>query len=139
MIILDTNVVSALMRNIPDPQVSHWLDRQPESSIWTTSVTVFEIESGLQIRPVGKRRSALTDEFERLLEEIDHRVAAFDEEGARLSANLAAERQKKGRIGEMRDTMIAGIVLSRHASLATRNVTHFADIGATVIDPWTSK
>lgn len=139
MIILDTNVVSALMRDIPDPQVAQWLDTQPEHSIWTTSVTVFEIQSGLQVMPLGKRRTGLAEEFERLLEEIEHRVATFDEEAARLAADLAAQRQIIGRVGELRDTMIAGIVLAHHATLATRNVAHFADIRATVVDPWTSK
>jgi hypothetical protein len=139
MIILDTNVVSALMRNAPDVEVTQWLDQQPENSIWTTSVTVFEIQSGLQIMPAGKKRSALSDEFERLIEEIEHRVLPFDEEGARLAANLTADRQSSGRTGELRDIMIAGIVLARHGSLATRNVSHFADIRATVINPWASK
>jgi predicted nucleic acid-binding protein len=67
---------------------------------------------------------------------MDHRIAVFDEEAARLAANLTAFRQKKGRVGELRDTMIAGIVMARHATLATRNVTHFADISATVVNPW---
>ncbi len=139
MIILDTNVVSALMRDFPDAKVAQWLDTQPEDSIWTSSVTVFEIQSGLQVMPLGKRRAGLADEFERLLEEIEHRVATFDEEAARLAADLASRRQKNGRVGELRDTMIAGTVLAHHASLATRNVAHFDDIHATVINPWTSK
>lgn len=136
MIILDTNVVSALMRNVPDKNVVAWLDQQPQTSIWTTSITILEINVGLQIMPAGRKRTELSEEFERLVDSIDHRIAVFDEEAARLAANLTAHRQKKGRAGEARDTMIAGIVLARHASLATRNVTHFADISATVVNPW---
>jgi predicted nucleic acid-binding protein len=136
MIILDTNVLSALMRNAPDPNVEAWLDRQPRSSIWTNSITVLEIQTGLQIMPPGKKRISLTEDFERLLDRIDHRIAAFDEHSARLAAELTGLRQKKGRVGELRDTMIAGIVLAHHASLATRNLTHFADISATVVNPW---
>lgn len=136
MIILDTNVLSALMRNVPDRNVITWLDQQPQSSIWTTSITILEIDVGLQIMPPGKKRKELSQEFERLLDAIDHRIAVLDEEAARLAANLTAHRQKKGRAGEVRDTMIAGIVLARHATLATRNVTHFADISATVVNPW---
>jgi toxin FitB len=137
MIILDSNVLSALMRDAPDEMVASWLDRQPRTSIWTSSITILEIQTGLQIMPIGKRRISLSEDFERLLDRIDHRIAAFDEQAARLAAELAGLRQKKGRVGELRDTMIAGIVLANHASLATPNVTHFADIAATVIDPWT--
>ena len=136
MIILDTNVLSALMRNAPDPAVVSWIDRQSRSSIWTSSITILEIQTGLQIMPAGKRTASLSDDFERLLDRIDHRIVVFDEHAARLAASLTAARQKKGRVGELRDTMIAGIVLSHHASLATRNVAHFADISATVVNPW---
>ena len=136
MIILDTNVVSALMNDPAEPSVVAWLDRQPRSSIWTTSVTVFEIQNGLGTMPAGKRQGTLSQVFDRIVDGIGHRVAILDEESALLAANLATLRQKKGRVVELRDTLIAGIVLARHASLATRNVTHFADIGATIINPW---
>jgi toxin FitB len=136
MIILDTNVVSALMNDPPETAVVAWLDRQARSSIWTTSITVFEIETGLGTMAAGKRQAALSTLFERILKSIDHRIAVFDEEAGRLAANLTAFRQKKGRVEELRDTMIAGIVMARHATLATRNVTHFADISATVVNPW---
>jgi toxin FitB len=136
MIILDSNVLSALMRDAPDQMVASWLDRQPQSSIWTSSITILEIQTGLQIMPAGKKRVSLSEDFERLLDRIDHRIAAFDEQAARLAAELTGLRQKKGRVGELRDTMIAGIVLANRASLATRNVAHFADISATVVNPW---
>jgi predicted nucleic acid-binding protein len=86
--------------------------------------------------PAGKRQATLSQVFDRIVDGIGHRVAILDEESALLAANLATLRQKKGRVVELRDTLIAGIVLARHASLATRNVTHFADIGATIINPW---
>ena len=136
MIILDTNVLSALMRDVPDEVVVSWLDRQPATSIWTTSITVFEIVAGLERMPVGRRRTALSEAFENLLEQLGQRVAVFDDQAARAAGNLTAVRQTKGRAGELRDTMMAGIALAHHASLATRNVSHFADIGTTVIDPW---
>jgi predicted nucleic acid-binding protein len=88
--------------------------------------------------PVGKKKSAMSEDFARLLDQIDHRIAVFDEEAARLAANLAALRRKNGRAGEWRDSMIAGIVIARHASLATRPTAHFSDIPATVVDPWTA-
>jgi len=136
VIILDTNVLFALMRDAPDRSVASWMDRQPQSSIWTNSITILEIQTGLQVMPAGKKRVSLSEDFERLLDRIDHRIVAFDEQAARFAAELTGLRQKKGRVGELRDTMIAGIVLSHHASLATRNVTHFADISATVVNPW---
>jgi predicted nucleic acid-binding protein len=136
MIILDTNVVSALMRNSPEPDVARWLDRQPPSSIWTTSITILEIQVGLRIMPAGKKQTFLSEGFEGLLNRIQHRIAVFGEESARLAADLTAARQKRGRVGEFRDTMIAGIVLTHHARLATRNTSHFDDISATVLNPW---
>jgi toxin FitB len=138
MIVLDTNVLSALMRPAPDTNVVDWLDRQPQSSVWTTSITVFEIRFGLQTMAAGKRRSALLHAFDVLLEKIDHRVAAFDVASAQQAASLMASRQKKGRLVDLRDTMIGGIVLANHASLATRNTPHFEDIGTSVINPWIS-
>jgi predicted nucleic acid-binding protein len=136
MTILDTNVISALMYDPPDINVVAWLDEQVPSSIWTTSVTVLEIQTGLRTMAVGKRQTGLSQVFERILDGMGHRVAVFDEEAARFAADLTALRQRKGRVGEIRDTMIAGIVLAHRASLATRNVAHFEDIGATVVNPW---
>ena len=138
MIILDTNVISALMNDPVDEQVTSWLNRQPQTSIWTTAVTVLEIDFGLKIMPIGKKRDGLTHLFELIIAEMGHRVSAFDHDAARLAADLMASRRKKGKVVDLRDTMIAGIVLARHASLATRNVSHFSDISATVLNPWTA-
>jgi hypothetical protein len=136
MIILDTNVLSALMRQIPDQKVVSWLDQQPRTSIWTTSVTVLEVRFGLQIIPGGKRRSGLIQAFEGLLDRISDRVASFDVAAAQQAGDLMASRHKKGRPVELRDTMIAGIVLAQHATLATRNTAHFDDIAIPLVDPW---
>jgi hypothetical protein len=137
MILLDTNVFSALMRQTPDVEVIRWLDRQPRSSVWTTSITVFEIRFGLQVMEAGKRRGSLMTAFDRLLNElIDQRIASFDSAAAEEAANLMSARQKKGRPGELRDTMIAGVVLASQATLATRNVKHFEDIASPVVNPW---
>src|SRR4029077_10761890 len=133
MIILDSNVLSELMRPRPEARVIAWLDRQPQTSIWTTSVTVFEIRFGLQVMPTGRRRETYTQGFERLLEEIDHRIAAFDTEAAQQASVLMASRKIQGHARELRDAMIAGIVLSRHATLATRNIRDFDDISAPLL------
>jgi predicted nucleic acid-binding protein len=136
MIILDTNVLSALMHRSPDQQVIAWLDRQPQTSIWTTSITVLEVQFGLQIMAGGKRRTALIQAFGGLLDKIGHRVVPFDVAAAQHAGDLMAIRQKAGRRGELRDSMIAGIALAQHAMLATRNTAHFADTSIALINPW---
>jgi hypothetical protein len=137
MIILDTNVFSALMSREPDNQVIAWLDKQPRTSVWTTSVTVLEIRFGLQMMPVGRRRAALLRAFDTVMaDKIDRRIAPFDATAAELAGDLMALRHKKGRPGDLRDTMIAGIVLACQATLATRNASHFEDLSLPVINPW---
>jgi toxin FitB len=109
------------------------------SSIWTTSVTILEIRFGLQILPVGKRRSLLIETFNRVLSDtIGNRVAPFHAEAAQHSADLMAMRHKKGYPGDLRDTMIAGIVLASNATLAARNTSHFQDLSVPVVNPWAS-
>lgn len=140
MIILDTNVLSALMRNEPEDQVVRWLDRQPAESVWTTSITVFEARFGIALLPQGGRRKALEQSFVRLLQEdLENRILDFDGAAAGEAATLAAAGQKAGRSVDFRDTQIAGIALSRHASIATRNVRHFQGLKISVVDPWKSR
>ena len=139
MILLDTNVLSALMRSEPEAIVVDWLDAQPSESIWTTSVTVFEIRTGLELLPSSRRRRHLEAAFERVLnEDLDQRVLAFDVAAADAAGALVARRQRAGKAVEMRDAQIAGIALARKAPVATRNVRHFTDLGVRLIDPWSS-
>jgi toxin FitB len=136
MIILDTNVLSALMLRIPDSKVATWLDEQPVTSVWTTSVTIFEIRFVLEAMPLGSRRDSLFQDFGRLLASINHRIVSFDYEAAQQAGVLMASRKLKRRPRELRDIMIAGIVLAHHAALATRNLSHFDDLSVPLIDPW---
>ena len=136
MIILDTNVLSALMQQEPDKKVVAWLDQQPRTSIWTTSLTLLEVRFGLQIMARGKRRSLLMQAFENLLDMMSQRVAPFDAAAARQAADLRASRKRRGRPAELRDTIIAGIVVAHHAALATRNLSHFEDLSVPVVNPW---
>lgn len=137
MIILDTNVLSALMRKAPEAAVVGWLDRQPAESVWITSITMFEARLGLALLPSGRRRQVLDAAFARLMaEDLQNRVLDFDSAAATEAASLAAERQKAGRPVDMRDTQIAGIALARRATVATRNARHFADLKVPVVDPW---
>ena len=124
------------MNDPPESKLVTWLDRQPESSIWITSISILEIQFGLQSMAAGERRTVLSQVFEIIVKEMNGRIAVFDEDAARATASLMASRQNRGRVGELRDSMIAGIVLARRASLATRNLTHFGDISAAVVNPW---
>jgi predicted nucleic acid-binding protein len=137
MIILDTNVLSALMQQQPDPQVVAWLDVQPADTIWLNSITVFEARYGLALLPVGPRKDLLEQRFEELLQDdLQNRVLLFDLNAAAHAAQLAADRKMRGRPVDMRDTFIAGIALARRAALATRNVRHFDDLSVPVVNPW---
>ena len=137
MIILDTNVLSELMRQRPDGVVVGWLDRQPTESIWTTSVTVFEIRHGLELLAAGAKRRTLEESFEALVaSDLENRVLDFDAPAAAASAALGALRQQSGVRMELRDLLIAGVALSRRGTLATRNVRHFEGTGVPLINPW---
>jgi predicted nucleic acid-binding protein len=137
MIVLDTNVISALMREPAQPAVLHWLDEQPAESIWTTTITIFEVRFGLALLPLGKRRKALESAFDALVgEDLQNRVLEFDSAAAVAAASLGALRRSAGRPLEMRDLQIAGIALARRGTLATRNVRHFEGTGVPLINPW---
>ena len=137
MIILDTNVLSALMRSEPDVAVVNWLDQQVADSIWITSITLFEARFGLALLPEGAPRQQLSARFDELLaSDLEGRVLLFDQAAARQAAELAARRKLSGRTIDMRDTFIAGIALARKARIATRNTRHFDDLLDTVINPW---
>ncbi len=99
-------------------------------------MTLLEVLFELQILATGKRRSLLLPAFETALDMMGHRIASFDAEAASQAAELIATRQRKGRPGDLRDTMIAGIVLARRATLATRNTSHFEDLSVPVVNPW---
>jgi toxin FitB len=137
VIILDTNVLSALMRDRPDAAVITWLDEQPAESIWTTAITALEVRTGLELLRTSRRRTQLEDAFDQLLgDDLNGRVLAFDTVAANAAGVAVAAAQRRGRPVEIRDCQIAGIALARRATLATRNVLHFEPLGTTVVDPW---
>jgi hypothetical protein len=139
VIVLDTNVLSALMRTKPEAVVVEWLDRQPADSVWLTSVTVFEARFGLALLPKGRRRSGLERAFDRVItEDLSSRVLPLDEMAAVTAAQLAADRRRAGRVVDLRDTLIAGIAQARRATIATRNTRHFEGLDVPVVDPWRS-
>lgn len=137
MILLDTNVISALMLRQPPEVVIAWLDGQVSEEIWTTSISVFEIRFGLELMEGSQRRRALEAGFHLLLDRyLTGRVALFDQPAAEAAAELAARRRRTGRSIDMRDTQIAGIAIAQGASIATRNIRHFEDLPVPLLDPW---
>jgi predicted nucleic acid-binding protein len=136
MIILDTNVLSEFMRPRPDERVVAWLDLQPSPSVWTTAVTVFEIEFGLQRMPESRRKKEREDLFREMIRSVLRgRILAFDTPAAVAAGALSAALQAQGRPLEIRDVQIAGIARVRGVPVATRNTKHFEHL-CDVIDPW---
>ena len=137
MIPLDTNVISALMREPPDPVVRDWLDAQDQAAIRTTAITVLEVAYGVLSMPAGARRNALLTRASQLFGVVfAGRIEPFDASAAHRAAELSAKRRAAGVTVEVRDVQIAGIALSRRAAVATRNLRHFADLDPPAISPW---
>jgi predicted nucleic acid-binding protein len=136
MIILDTNVISSLMREPADKVVLEWLDLQPRTSVWVTAITMLEIHFGLEIMTDGRRKPARVKAFKQLIDEkLERRIVSFDAAAAQETAVLMASRQRRGEPRDLRDSMIAGIALTRRAVLATHNVKHFDDAGIEIVNP----
>ena len=137
MIVLDTNVVSALMRPSPVPIVIDWVNRQTLSSLYVSTVSEAELRYGVEILPPGVRREDLLGEIEdMLLEDFSGRILSFDRDAAFLYAVIAASRRASGRPISQADCQIAAIARSRGASVATRDVSGFQGCGIDVINPW---
>ena len=137
MIVLDTNVLSALMRVDPDLAVVRWLDGLAPESMWITSITLFEVQFGLDVLPDGERKTARQNAFHQAVYvDMQGRILDFDAPAAAAAGTIAARQRALGRPVDMRDAQIAGIIAARRATLATRNVRHFADTGLALVDPW---
>lgn len=137
MIVLDTNVISEVFKQAPDPRLLGWLHRLDEGQAYTTAVTRGELLYGLNITPQGKRRALLLDGLQRIFSvRFAGRILPYDEAAADAYAMILAERRSIGRPTGVADAMIAGIVRSHGARLATRNVRDFEGCGIALIDPW---
>jgi toxin FitB len=136
-LILDTNIVSALMREPRTHVVVTFLDTHDPTDIHTTAITIFEIRQGIRFLPEGLRRRTLDLAFSAFVAGIiEHRVLPFDDAAAEAAAELIATRRRLGRPIAFNDTFIAGIALTRKASVVTRNVRDFDDCGLDIINPW---
>lgn len=139
MIVLDTNVVSEMMRPAPAPAVLSWMNDQDVSRLFLTAVTVGEIRYGLRVLPQGKRRRFLEEGFERILAEaFAGRILPFDEAAAHRYGEVMGRRKESGHPLPIKDGQIASIAWSNGCSVATRNVKDFLDCGVEVINPFGS-
>ena len=137
MILLDTNVISEMMRTRPEPAVSAWLDRQAEDELWTASVVLAELLSGIDMMPAGRKQKALREAVEGMIaEDFRSQVLDFDLHAARKYGQILGARRKIGRPIREFDAQIAAIASVHGAALATRDVNDFVACGLTVIDPW---
>ena len=136
MIVLDTNVLSEVMKPGPDRQVAQWMLREQGSGLFTTAVCQAEVRLGIAILPDGKRKRDLETAAFRVLALFAGRILPFDSLAAVEFAGIVADRRRIGRPMEDFDAQIAAITRSRGMTLATRNVPDFADTGVQVVDPW---
>jgi hypothetical protein len=137
MTILDTNVLSELMRPKPSPEVVAWVGKQSATELFTTAITEAEIFYGIELLARGKRREALLEAADAMFaEDMDGRIFDFDSDAARVFSRIAAHRRALGRPISHADAQIAAIAQWRRAKLATRNVGDFHDCGVDVVDPW---
>ncbi|MEM7590747.1 MAG: type II toxin-antitoxin system VapC family toxin [Cyanobacteria bacterium P01_A01_bin.83] len=137
MIILDTNVISELMRSQPDESVLRWVATHQATSLFTTALTKAEILYGLELLPEGKRCTALKQAAQAMFDfDFARRVLPFNSDAAQKFAVTAAKRRMIGRPISQIDAQIAAIALCHNATLATRNISDFEECGINIINPW---
>ncbi len=136
MIVLDTHVVSELMRATPEPAVLAWLQRTSSTGLYTTAVTVSEIRYGIARLPEGRRRHTLHQAANEIFAAFPRQVLPFDLAAATAYADVVAGRERDGNPISGFDAQIAAICRSQAATLATRNTKDFTDTGISIIDPW---
>jgi toxin FitB len=137
MIVLDTNVVSELMRPTPSPAVLKWARSYPKAELFTTAITEAEIFLGIELLSAGKRRAGLQEFAETIFgHDFDGRVIAFDSSAARTFARIAARRRALGKPISQADAQIAAVTLVFGATLATRDIADFENCDIKLINPW---
>jgi hypothetical protein len=140
MIVVDTNVISEMLKPEPDSAVYAWLRSQPTASVFTTAVSRSEIKYGIAIMPKGKRRSGLLTAATLIFEDdFKDRILPFDLEAADIYAAIASDRRLAGQPISQLDAQIAAITASRGGRLATRNVRDFANCGIDIVNPWDAR
>ena len=139
MILLDTNVLSELMKSKPDPDVTQWLDDQTATEVFISSITKAEIELGIALLPDGKRQNALSKAASAMFDEFKSRCLAFDCPTSTLYPRIVAESSRSGRPISVEDAQIASIALTNDCLVASRNTRDFEQIaGLRLFNPWQS-
>lgn len=137
MIVLDTNVVSEMMRPVPDAKVMQWMNAQAADELWLNSIVVSELLFGVARLPAGARRHQLTQAVQVTIDQdFAGRIASFDLEAAVAYAQIVSSCEAKGRSIDMADAQIASICWVQEATLATRNTKHFEGLGLKLVNPW---
>lgn len=137
MILLDTNVVSEVMKASPAAAVLAWLNAHDSDRLYVSAITVGEIAYGLRVLPDGRRRSALAERFGRFIARgFDQRVLVYDEPAARVYGDVMGERRERGCPMAVPDGQIAAIARSNHLAVATRNAVDFEHCGVDVVNPF---
>lgn len=137
MIILDTNVISEMMKSSPSLKVMTWIDQQSPCDLFVTTITIAEISYGLHILPVGNRRKMLEDAFYKSINQaFEHCILGFDALAADCYGRLMADRKKIGKPLSILDGQIAAIARVNHFQVATRNISDFSDCGLALINPF---
>ncbi|WP_179403512.1 type II toxin-antitoxin system VapC family toxin [Burkholderia guangdongensis] len=139
MIVLNTNVVSEALKSVPHSAVQAWLDEQVAETLYLSSVTLAELLFGIGSLPVGKRRNALSETLDGLLELFGERILAFDTRAARHYADLAVKARQAGKGFPTPDGYIASIAVAHGFVVATRDISPFEAAGVATIDPWAWK
>ncbi|TDI41306.1 MAG: type II toxin-antitoxin system VapC family toxin [Acidobacteria bacterium] len=137
MILLDTNIVSAVMAPSPPRKVVGWLNTQESATLYLSTISLAEIGYGLRVLPEGKRRRSLEERFEEFVARaFDQRILNFDQSAAQIYGEVMAHRRKIGRPFGISDGQIVSIARARRFAVATRNVRDFVECGVEVINPF---
>jgi predicted nucleic acid-binding protein len=137
MILLDTNVISEAMKPAPEPSVMAWLNSQSAADLWTSTIVVAEVYSGLDLMPAGKRQRQLLERAELMFDKFfGERILAFDLLAARAYGAVLKARKTKGLPIDEMDALLAATALANSSALATRNISHFQSCGILVLNPW---
>jgi hypothetical protein len=137
MILLDTNVISEAMKPAPEPMVMAWLNSQNTAELWTSTIVMAELYSGLELMPAGKRQLQLVERAELMFDRFfGPRILTLDLPAARAYGVVLKARRAKGLSIDGMDALLAATALSNNAALATRNASHFQSCGIRVLNPW---
>jgi predicted nucleic acid-binding protein len=139
VIVLDTSVVSELMRPTPEPNVLEWVDQQPVTDLVITAITAAELRAAATRLPSGRKRTTMRDRVDALIDEtFGGCVLPFDVDSGAHYAEIVARRIRVGGPIAVLDAQTAAICRQHDASLATRNLRNFAETGVDLVDPWTA-